>query len=78
MVSGKKSENKPKTLFWDFYSMFHVTWTTFKFNRNQLGTVSAFVMISVPGRNQCAHQVISEKLLSKEFHGRDYGPQVNT
>ena len=27
--------------------MFHVTWTTFKFNRNQLGTVLAFVMISV-------------------------------
>ena len=26
------------------YSMFHVTWTTFKFNRNQLGTVSAYVM----------------------------------
>ena len=30
------------------YGMFHVTWTTFKFNRNQLGTVSAFVMMSVP------------------------------
>ena len=27
-----------------FYSMLHVTWTTFKFNRNQLGTVSAYVM----------------------------------
>ena len=27
-----------------FYSMFHVTWTTFKFNRNQLGPVSAYVM----------------------------------
>ena len=26
------------------YSMFHVTWTTFKFNRNQLRTVSAYVM----------------------------------
>ena len=26
------------------YSMFHVTWTTFKFNRNQLGTVSAYVV----------------------------------
>ena len=25
-------------------SMFHVTWTTFKFNRKQLGTVSAYVM----------------------------------
>ena len=22
-----------------FYGMFHVTWTTFKFNKNQLGTV---------------------------------------
>ena len=30
------------------YIMFHINWTTFKFNRNQLGTVSAFVMISVP------------------------------
>ena len=28
------------------FCMFHVTWTTFKFNTNQLGTVSAFVMIS--------------------------------
>ena len=52
------------------YSMFHVTWTTFKFNRNQLGTVSAFVMASVPWSNQRAHQVIGEKLLSKEFHCR--------
>ena len=49
--------------------MFQVTWTTFKFNRNQLRTVSSFVMITVPGRNQRDHQIISEKLLSKEFHG---------
>ena len=48
--------------------MFHVTWATFKFNRNQPGTVSAFVMISMPWSNQRAHQVISEKSLSKEFH----------
>ena len=50
--------------------MFHVTWTTFKFSRNQLGTVSAYVMSSVTWSNQSAHQVISEKLLSKEFHCR--------
>ena len=50
--------------------MFHVTWTTFKFNSNQLGTVSAYVMISVPWSNQRAHQVISEKLLSKKFYCR--------
>ena len=43
------------------YSMFHVTWTIFKFSRNQLGTVSAFVMISVPWNNQRAHQVISRE-----------------
>ena len=49
---------------------FCVTWTTIKFNRNQLGTVSAFIMISVPWSNQRAHQVIRDKLLSKEFHGR--------
>ena len=48
--------------------MFHVTWTTFKFNRNQLGTVSASVMISVPWSNQRAEQVTGEKLFSKEFH----------
>ena len=52
------------------YSMFHVTWTTYKFNRNQLGTVLAYVMSSVPWSNQRAHLVISEKLLSKEFHCR--------
>ena len=34
--------------FWLHLAMFHVTRTTFKFNRNQLGMVSAFVMISVP------------------------------
>ena len=27
-----------------FYSKFHVTWTTFKFNRNKLGTVTGYVM----------------------------------
>ena len=46
--------------------MFNATWTTFKFNKNQLGTVSAFFMISVPWSNQRAHQVIGEKLLSKD------------
>ena len=56
--------------FITYYSMFHVTWTTFKFNRSQLETVSAFVMISVPWSNQRPHQVIDEKLLSKEFHCR--------
>ena len=50
------------------YGMFHVTWTTFKFNRNQLGTVSAFVTITMLWSNQRVHQVTSEKLLSKEFH----------
>ena len=29
--------------------MFHITWTTFKFSKNQLGMVSAYVMISMPG-----------------------------
>ena len=48
--------------------MFNITWTTFKFKTNQLGTVSAFVVISVPWSNQPAHQVISEKLLSNEIH----------
>ena len=35
--------------------------------RNQLGTVSAFVMISVPWSDQRAQQDISKKLLSKNF-----------
>ena len=32
----------------DIFCMFHVTWTTFKFSRNQMGTVLAHVMSSVP------------------------------
>ena len=46
LIEGKLStiENKDRT----YVSMFHVTRTTFKFNRNQLRTVSAFVMLSVP------------------------------
>ena len=39
----------------EYYGMFHVTWSTCKFNRNQLGTVSGYVMSSVPWSNQCAH-----------------------
>ena len=31
--------------------MFHVTWTTFKFNKNQLGTVLALAVISMPSSN---------------------------
>ena len=38
-----------------YYSMFHVTRNTFKFNRNRLGTVSAYVMRSVPWSNQRVH-----------------------
>ena len=46
-----------------YSGMFYITWTTFKFNRNKLGTVSAYVLSSVSWNNQ----VISEKSLSKEF-----------
>ena len=38
-----------------------------KFNRNQLGTVSAYVMISVPWSNHRAHLVISENYSAKNF-----------
>ena len=43
------------------YNMFHVTWTTFKFNGNQLLTVSAFVIISVPSSN------VAIKSLTKNY-----------
>ena len=49
------------------YSMFHVTWTTFKFNRNQLGTVSAFVMIFVPLSNQRVHHSSAKNYSPKNF-----------
>ena len=47
------------------YGMFHVTWITFKFNKDQLGMVSTLFMIAVPWSNRRTHQVISEKSLSK-------------
>ena len=58
--------------------MFHITWATFKFSGNQLGMVSAYVMSSMPWSNQRAHYVISEKLLSKEFHCRAKDPLHNS
>ena len=60
------------------YGMFHVTWATFQFNRNQLRTVSAYVMSSVPSSNQRAHKVINEKSLSKEFHCRTKDHKVGS
>ena len=39
-INGSMLKMMKKSL----YSMFHVTWTTFKFNRNQLGTVSVYFM----------------------------------
>ena len=53
----------------DAYSMFHVTWTTFKFNRSQLGTVSAYVMSSVP----LSHW---RKITLQRISLQDKGPQV--
>ena len=38
-----------------FCGMFHITWITFRFSRNQLGMVSAYVMSSKPWSNLCAH-----------------------
>ena len=61
--------------------MFHVIWTTFKFSKNQLGTVSAFVMISVPWSNQRAHQLRIKslaKITPQRISLYDCGPQVNT
>ena len=54
--------------------MFYLTWTTFKFERNQLGTVSAYVMSSVPWIN------VSIKSLAKNYSLKnslwDKGPEV--
>ena len=60
-----------------FYGMFLLTWITFRLSRNQLETVSAYVMISKPWSNLYAHQVISEKLLSKEFYWRTKDHKVD-
>ena len=38
-----------------FYGMFLLTWITFRFSRNQLGMVSAYVMSSKPWSNLYAH-----------------------
>ena len=55
----------------NYYSMFHITWTTFKFNKNQLGTVSMFVMISVLWIIiNVLIKSLTKNLLSKEFHCR--------
>ena len=53
------------------YSMFHVTCTTFKFNKNQLGTVSANVMISVPWSNQRAQSYWKKNYSPKNFSVRE-------
>ena len=53
------------------YSMFHVTWTTFKFNRNQMGTVSAYVMwVWLISLLMCTLKWLSsiEIQCHKEFH----------
>ena len=34
----------PFCTFFNIYSMFHVTWTTFSFNRTHLGMVSSYIM----------------------------------
>ena len=71
-MSAEYIQNEKRAFMFRTYSMFHVTWTTFKFNGNQLGTASVYVVISVPWSNQRAHWVISGKLLSKEFHCRTH------
>ena len=38
-----------------FYSMFHVTWTTFSFNRTHLGMVSSYIMWLWQLPFLCAH-----------------------
>ena len=38
------NNNWSETRVMELYIIFHVSWTSFKFNRNQLGTVSAYVM----------------------------------
>ena len=47
--------------------MFQATWTTFKFKRNQLGMVSAFVIISVAWSNQRAHKSLAKNYSLKNF-----------
>ena len=52
---------------WPLYSTFNVTWTTFKFNRNRLGTVSAYVMSSVPWSNKRAIISLEKNYSPKNF-----------
>ena len=56
--------------------MFHVTWTTFKLNMNQLGTVSALVMISVPWSNRLIDVPI--KSLAKNHSPKNFTAGLRT
>ena len=61
----------------EIYSMFHVTWTTFKFNRNQLGTVLAYVMwLWLIALLMCTLKWLSstEVQCHKGFHLKHKGP----
>ena len=55
MINSWNHRRIAGTFVFHFYNTFYVTWTTFKFRRNQLGMVSAYVIISVPWSNQRAH-----------------------
>ena len=50
------------------YTIFHLSWIIFNFNINQLGTVSALVIISVPWSNEHVHEVITKLIyFPKDF-----------
>ena len=58
------------------YGMFGVTWATLKFNRNhELGTVSVYIMITMPWSNQCTHYAW-RKITLQRISLWGFGPQV--
>ena len=63
----EKGEEVKILQLWSNYGMFHVTWTTFKFNRNQLRTVLSFVMISVPWNNNVPIKSLAKNYSPENF-----------
>ena len=50
-----------------FYTLFHESWTSYDFNKNQMGTVSVQIITSVPSRNKLMHLVINKTYFPRDF-----------
>ena len=71
LIEASKEGKLGFFLFEITYTLFHISWATSNFSKDQLRTVSAYVIISMPQSNEGVYEVINKRDLKVSLRATD-------